>query len=299
MVNLKKMREMPLHIMLIPAVLLVFVYSYGPMAGIIIAFEKFIPARGIFKSKWVGLDNFSYILSMPDIFQVLWNTIFIAIMKILLGLLVPIVFALLLNEVGSHIFKRGVQTAIYLPYFFSWVIMGGIVIDILSPSNGIVNQMLGVLGIKPIFFLGDYKIFPYALAVTDVWKNFGYNTIIYLAALTAIDPTIYEASVVDGANRWKQTLYITLPGIMPIIILTLTLSLGNVLNAGFDQVFNLYSAQVYRTGDIIDTLVYRLGLIDAQYGPATAVGLFKSVVSLAMITISYKIAEKYANYRIF
>lgn len=285
--------------MLVPAVIFVLIYGYGPMIGIIIAFEKFSPAKGILHSKWIGFENFNYILHMPDIYQVLWNTLYIAVMKIVIGLIVPILISLMLNEIQSQLFKRGIQTAIYLPYFFSWVIMGGIVIDILSPSNGIVNQLLNLVGIKSIFFLGDYHLFPYTLVVTDVWKNFGFNTIIFLAALTNINQTLYEAAVVDGANRWKQTLHITLPGIMPIIILMFTLSLGNVLNAGFDQVFNLYSPQVYRSGDIIDTLVYRLGLVDGQFGPATAVGLFKSVVSLILIYTSYKLAEKYANYRIF
>jgi len=186
-----------------------------------------------------------------------------------------------------------------LPHFLSWIILGGILIDILSPSSGIVNQFLGLFGIESIYFLGDNSWFRPVLVLSDVWKEFGFNTIVYLAALTGINPALYEAAIVDGAGRWKQTLNVTLPGMMPIIVLTMTLALGNVLNAGFDQVFNLYSPQVYESGDIIDTFVYRIGLVDAQYGVATAVGLFKSVVSFTFITASYYLAYRFANYRIF
>ncbi|MNC22451.1 putative multiple-sugar transport system permease YteP [compost metagenome] len=229
----------------------------------------------------------------------LWNTLFIAILKIAAGLIIPVIFALLLNEVAGAWFKRTIQTTIYFPYFLSWVILGGILIDILSPSSGIVNQFLGWFGVKPIFFLGNEKWFPYTLVLTDTWKGFGYGTIVYLAALTGIDQSLYEAATVDGANRWKQMLNVTLPGMLPIITLMTVLSLGNVLNAGFEQVFNLYSPMVYSTGDIIDTFVYRLGLVEAQYGVATAVGLFKSVISLILIVISNKLANRYAGYRIF
>jgi len=285
--------------MVIPGLILVLIYHYGPMAGITIAFQKFIPAKGFFDSKWIGLENFRYVMSLPDTWQILWNTVYIAVMKIVAGLIVPITVSLLINEMGKALIKRSVQTLIYLPHFLSWVILGGILIDLLSPSQGIVNQFLGYLGIEPIYFLGLDNWFPYTLVISDVWKEFGFSTIVYLAALTSINPTFYEAAIVDGASRWKQTLYITLPGMMPIIILLTTLSLGNVLNAGFDQVFNLYSPQVYKSGDIIDTFVYRIGLVDAQYGVATAVGLFKSVVSFFMITVSYYLAYRLANYRIF
>jgi putative aldouronate transport system permease protein len=297
--NGKYKQEIPYHLMLLPAVILVFIFNYIPMFGIAMAFQKFLPAKGVFGSKWIGLDNFKFMIEMPDTFQVLWNTVYIAILKIGAGLVVPILFALLLNEVRKTYFKRTIQTLIYLPHFLSWVILGGILIDVLSPSTGIINEFLGVLGIEPIFFLGDTKIFPFTLVITNTWKDFGFNTIVYLAALTGIDQSLYEAAVVDGADRWKQTIHVTLPGIMPIVVLMTTLSLGNVLNAGFDQVFNLYSPIVYKTGDIIDTLVYRIGLVDAQYGLATAVGLFKSVVSFVLITISYKLADKYAGYRVF
>jgi putative aldouronate transport system permease protein len=291
--------QLPLHLMILPGLILVLIYSYGPMVGLVIAFQKFIPAKGLFGSQWIGLDNFRYVLDLPGTMQVLWNTIFIAFMKIVAGLIVPIAVSLLLNELRKEFIKRGIQTMIYLPHFLSWIILGGVLIDILSPSTGIVNQVLQWFGFEPIYFLGDNKWFPYVLVISDVWKEFGFNTIVYLAALTSIDPTLYEAAIVDGANRWKQTIHVTLPGMMPIIILLTTLSLGNVLNAGFDQVFNLYSPQVYESGDIIDTFVYRIGLVDAQFGVATAVGLFKSVVSFIFISLSYFLAYRLANYRIF
>lgn len=269
------------------------------MLGICIAFQKFIPARGFTGSKFVGLDNFRYIFSMPDIFQVLWNTVFIALLKLVTMLVVPVLFALLLNEMTHKRLKRGIQTIVYFPHFLSWVIFAGILIDILSPSNGIINQMIKALGFEPVYFLGDEKLFPYTMILTNIWKEFGFGAVVYLASLTGIDPMLYEASIVDGAGRWKQTLHITLPGIVPMIVLMTVLSLGDVLNAGFDQIFNLYSPQVYSTGDIIDTLVYRLGLRDAQFGPATAVGLLKSVVSFVFISTSYILADKVANYRVF
>lgn len=291
--------QWPLHLMILPALLLIIIYSYGPMLGTVIAFQDFNPALGIFKSKWDGFENFRYVMTLPGTMQVVWNTLIIAVMKIVIGLIVPITVALLLNEFRKELFKRTVQTMIYLPHFLSWIILGGVLIDILSPSYGIVNQFLNWIGINSIYFLGSNEWFRPVLVISDVWKEFGFNTIVYLAALTSINPALYEAAVIDGANRWKQTLYVTLPGMTPIIVLTATLAIGQVLNAGFDQVFNLYSPQVYETGDIIDTFVYRIGIVDAQYGVATAVGLFKSVVSLILLSVSYFLAYRFANYRIF
>jgi len=295
----KFLAQLPLYVMLAPAVVLVLVYAYAPMVGIVMAFQRVMPGRGIFGSPWVGLDNFRFVFEMPTIFQVVWNTLFIAGMKAIAGIIVPVTVALMLNNVTSRSFKRTIQTVIYLPHFLSWIIMAGILVDILSPSEGIINHALGLVGIGPIFFLGDDQVFPWTMIFTDVWKSFGFGTIVYLAALTEIDPTLYEAAVVDGATRGQQTWYITLPGISGTIIMLSTLSLGNILNAGFDQIFNLYSPLVYRTGDIIDTLVYRTGILNNQYGVATAVGLLKSVVSLLLIGIAYKLAAKWADYRIF
>ena len=259
-----------------------------------------MPSKGLFgDQKWVGFDNFRYVFKLPGFSQALKNTIVIAFWKIVLGLLVPIVFALLLNEIRGRRFKKTVQTIVYLPYFLSWVVLGGIFIDMLSPSTGIVNQIIKAFGGKEIFFLGDNRYFKGTLIATDIWKNFGYGAIVYLAAILGIDSSLYEAAKIDGANRWQQTWHVTLPGMKMIIVLMLVLSLGNVLNAGFDQVFNLYNVSVYESGDILDTFVYRLGLLNAQYGPATAVGLFKSFVSTLFISVSYFLAYKFGDYRIF
>jgi putative aldouronate transport system permease protein len=291
--------ELPLHLMLLPGLILVLLFCYGPMAGILIAFQNYIPVKGITGSEWVGLEHFRYVYSLPETMTVFRNTVVIASMKIVGGLFAPLITALLLNEIGKRLFKRSVQTIIYMPHFLSWVIMAGILLDVLSPTTGIVNAFLDWLGITKVFFLGNADWFPYVLVGTDILKEFGFGTIVYLAAITGINPALYEAAVLDGANRWKQTLHITIPGIVPIIVLLLTLGLGNVLNAGFDQVFNLYSPSVYSTGDILDTYVYRIGLGNGQYGVATAVGLFKSVISLVLISVSYLLAYRLANYRIF
>ncbi|MGO4545423.1 ABC transporter permease [Paenibacillus sp. 2TAB23] len=296
----KTRRELPLHLMIVPGLIFIILFSYVPMAGIAIAFQKFIPAKGLFgDQQWIGWDNFSYVLQLPSFTQVLLNTLLISSFKLILGLLVPLVFAILLNEVKNAVLKRTVQTTIYLPYFLSWVVLGGILIDILSPSGGIVNGLLESMGLPKIFFLGDNNWFPFTLVGSDVWKNFGYGTIVYLAAITGIDPGLYEAATIDGANRWRKVWHITLPGMRMVIVLLSVLSLGQLLNAGFDQVFNLYSPQVYESGDILDTFVYRIGLLDAQYGVATAVGFFKSIVSLILISASYFFAYHFAKYRIF
>ena len=293
-------RELPLHLMLVPGIIFTVIFCNIPMAGMVIAFQKFIPAKGVFgDQKWIGFDNFTYLFNMPGAMSALRNTVVIAFFKIVLGLIVPITVAILLNEVRSNKFRKTVQTAIYLRYFLSWVVLGGVMIDILSPSQGILNQVLNFFGIDSIFFLGSNKWFQPTIIMTDVWKGFGFGTVVYLAAITGIDLSLYEAATMDGANRFKKMWHVTLPGIRMIVVLMCVLSLGNVLNAGFDQVLNLYSPQVYETGDIIDTFIYRIGLIDAQFGPATAMGVFKSAVSCLFISVSYYVAYKFFDYRIF
>lgn len=300
MKDFKLTKTFSLHMMLLPAVVLVLIYSYGPMLGIAISFQDFIPAIGLFgEQAWVGWDNFKYVFNMPNFTQVILNTVVIAMCKIVLILVIPVTFSLLINEIKGKTRKKWVQTSIYLPHFLSWVILAGILMDVLSPSTGIVNKFLEFVGIEPIFFLGDNSWFKFTIVVSDIWKEFGFSTIIYLAAITGINPQFYEAAVIDGANRYHMMRYITLPAITYVIVLLGVLSLGNVLNAGFDQIFNLYSPQVYESGDILDTFVYRFGLMQAQFGPATAVGLFKSVVSFIFISISYFLAVRFANYRIF
>ena len=293
-------RQIPFHIMLLPGVIFTFIFSYIPMVGMKMAFEKFIPAKGLFgDQEWIGLENFEYLFAMPGAIQALRNTVVIAFWKIVLGLIVPIVVAIMLNEVRSSKFRRTIQTIIYMPYFLSWIVFSGVLIDILSPSTGVVNQMLNAVGIKSIFFLGSNDYFQPTVIWTDVLKSFGFNYIVYLDAITGIDLSLYEAATMDGASRFQKIRYITLPGIRMIVILMTVLALGNVLNAGFDQIQNLMSPQVYETGDIVDTFIYRIGLIDAQYGTATAMGLLKSVVSFVFISTAYFIADKFFDYQIF
>lgn len=285
------------HLMLIPGLILIFIFSYIPLYGIVIAFQKYNPGLG-FSSPWVGFDNFRHIFNQPAFMRTIYNTLYISIFKLMLGIIVPVTFALLLNEVYSNKLKRIFQTLIYIPNFLSWVIMAGVMMDILS-RNGLVNQFLGVFGVEPVNFLGSPGVFPWTIIISDIWKGFGFGTVVYLAALAGIDPGLYESAMIDGAKRWQQTIYITLPLLMPTVILMLILSLGGVLNAGFDQIFNLYSPIVYQTGDVIDTYVYRLGIQQAQYSVGTAVGLFKSLVSCILVGLSYVLADKVAGYRIF
>lgn len=290
-------RQWQYHILLIPAVVLVFIFSYIPLYGLIIAFQRFNPGTG-FHSPWVGLANFERLFNQPNFVRTIWNTFFIAVMKIIGGIIVPVIFSLLLNEVRKTSAKRTFQTIVYMPNFLSWVIMAGVMIDILS-ADGIVNLTLMKLGIPAVSFLGDNNIFPWTMIISDIWKTFGFGTVIYLATLTSIDPGLYEAAIMDGAKRWKQTVHITMPMLMPMIVLMTILSMGNVLNAGFDQIYNLYSPIVYQSGDIIDTYVYRLGILQAQYSVGTAVGLFKSGISAILILLSYYFADRFAGYRVF
>nr|WP_260405483.1 ABC transporter permease subunit [Paenibacillus sp. 598K] len=285
--------------MVLPALILTIVFAYVPMVGIVIAFQDFKPWLGFSQSNWVGLDHFKYLFNTPENLQVVWNTLIIASMKLVGGLIAPLVFALLLNEVRLSAFKRSVQTLVYLPHFLSWVILGGILLDMLS-MKGLINQALvAMFNIEPVFFLGDGNWFRVVVVLSDIWKEFGFGAIIFLASLAGINPALYEAAEVDGAGRWQQTWAITIPSLIPIMIVVGTLSLGNILNAGFDQIFNLYNGLVYDKGDIIDTFVYRIGLIDGQFGFSAAVGLFKSVVGFVLIVAAYRMAYKFANYRIF
>ncbi len=284
--------------MVLPPTVMMLIYCYGPMFGLVMAFQKFTPVDGFFGSEWVGLDNFRKIFTMPDVPQVIGNTFFIAALKIIFDTLAAIAVAILLNEIISRRFRKTVQTIIYFPYFLSWVILGGVMRDILS-TDGLVNIFLGNLGIGPIGFLTNETIFPWTLVATELWQITGFGTIVFLAAIVGIDPGLYEASKIDGAGRLRQLWHITLPGMSVTIVLMLILSMGSILNAGFDQILNLYSPMVYKTGDVIDTWVYRIGLRQAQYSLATAFGLFRSFVSLVMMTLAYIIAYKKFDYRVF
>jgi putative aldouronate transport system permease protein len=286
------------YIMLLPGFIWLTLFSIVPMFGFVIAFQDYNPGLGMLNSEWVGMDNFTYMFSLGDSKTIFFNTIFIAVMKIIANLIVPLIFALMLNELRIMILKRWIQTIVYLPHFLSWVILSGILLDIFA-YKGPINDMLSAFGAERILFFARADLFPFIIVGSDVWKEFGFNTIIFLAALTGINPSLYEAAAIDGATRLQRLFNVTIPGIITTVILLTVLSLGNVLNAGFDQIFNLYNPLVYSTGDIIDTWVYRTGLLNLQYGLATAAGLLKSVISFILITGSYFLASKYANYRIF
>lgn len=286
------------YIMLLPGYIWLFVFSIVPMFGIVIAFQNFNVGGGILHSPFVGLENFKYMFMLNDSKSIFFNTIFIAVLKIIGNLIVPLTFALMLNEVAVLKFKKWIQTIVYLPHFLSWVILAGIMLNIFG-YTGPVNQLLSVFHISPVLFFAKANLFPGLVVGSDVWKEFGFNAVVFLAALTGINPALYEAASIDGATRLQQLWHVTLPGIKTTVILLTVLSLGNVLNAGFDQIYNLYNPLVYSSGDIIDTWVYRTGLMNMQYGLATAVGLLKSVVSFILIIISYFLASKFADYRIF
>lgn len=286
------------YIMLIPALLWLFFFSIVPMFGIVMAFQDYNPGQGILHSKFVGLENFKYMFQMNDVKQVLCNTVVIAVGKIIGNIIFPLIFALLLNEFCIKRLKRPIQTIVYLPYFLSWVILAKIVLNIFG-YTGPINQLMEAFGRNPINFFGEPSLFQPLVIGTDIWKGFGYNTVVYLAAILGVDQSLYEAAAADGAGRFKSIWHITLPGIRTTVALLAILSLGNVLNAGFDQIYNLYNPLVYSTGDIIDTWVYRAGLENLQYSLATAVGLFKSVISVILIVIGYKLADKFTGYKLF
>jgi putative aldouronate transport system permease protein len=290
--------DYPLYLMLLVPVVLVFIYHYIPMVGILIAFKNYLPGKGFFESKWVGLGNFRVLFNMPGFFQAIRNTLLISVWKIALSVIVPVTFTLLLNEIAKPTVKKGIQTLIYLPHFISWVLLAGIFIKLLGGS-GIVNKALGLIGIGPIIFLGDNSWFRFTIILTDIWKEFGYGTIVYLAAVSAVNPNLYEAATIDGAGYWKQMVHVTLPALIPIIVLMTVLKAGSILNAGFDQIFNLYNTTVYESGDIIDTLVYRIAFGGGKFSLSTAAGLSKSVVAALLVILSHKIAYKVSGYRVF
>jgi putative aldouronate transport system permease protein len=291
-------RTWPLYAMLVPGLVIMAIFHYYPMYGIVVAFQDFNPGLGFAGSPWVGWQNFRDILNNPDFYNILRNSFTIAILKIITMQISAVTLALLLNEVRMMWFKRSLQTIVYLPHFLSWIVLGGILLDMLS-TNGIIGKMFGALGIESPMFLGSNKWFVPMIVFTNLWQGVGWSTIIYLAALTNVDPQLHEAAAIDGAGRWQRVRHVTLPGISSTIVLLACLALGNVLQAGFDQIFMLYNPDVYDTGDILDTYVYRVGLISARYSVASAIGLFKAVMGFIMIVVAYFLADRFAGYRVF
>lgn len=292
-------RLWPLYVMVIPGLIHLAVLSYYPMYGLKIAFQDYRPALGFARSPWVGLRQFQLMLEEPTFWQVLRNTVVIASSKIVSLQLCAVILALLLNEVRNRAFKRTVQSLIYLPYFLSWIVLGGIMLEILS-QGGLVNMMLTKLGLERVIFLGTNATFVPTLIVSHLWQQVGWATILYLAALTGIDPQLLEAAAIDGAGRFQRIRYVILPGLLPTLALVFCLDLGQLLNAaGFDQVLNLYNPAVYATADILDTWIYRVGLLGARFSLATAVGLVRSVIGLILVTISFRLIARFTDYRVY
>lgn len=295
--RLKLRSTYQLHLIVLPALIVLVLFCYIPMFGIVIAFQDFMPTKGFIGSPFIGLERFRYLFTLPNFRNVVVNSLVIAVLKIAFTQLTAVIMALLISELRAEWFRKSAQSIALFPYFLPWVVLGGISIDIFS-VRGAANSIVQLFTSVPIFFLGDpgwYRVF---LVSTDVWKNYGYTMVIVFAALTAIDPALYESAMMDGANRFKQVLHITVPGILPTLMLLLVLALGGILNAGFDQVFVTYNPLVYSSGDIIDTMVYRLGFEQGQYSLATAAGIFKSIVGFILITTSNWMAQKFLGYRV-
>ena len=290
--------EKTFHLMLLPGMIILLLFVFIPLVGSLMAFQNYVPAKGLLGSKWVGLENYKFIFSLPDGRQVFVNTLVIAFAKLVMNIFVPVTFAILLNEITAKVFKRTFQTIVYLPHFLSWVVLATVVTNMFS-LEGPFNAVVTMFGGEPIQFLASNSWFRKVIVGTDVWKEFGYNSVVYLAALTGIDPGLYEAANIDGANRFKQIWHITVPALLPTVVLMTALNLGNILNAGFDQIFNLYNPIVYETADIIDTYVYRIGMVERQYSIGAAVGLLKSVISFALILGANKCAKKATGSGIF
>ncbi|GHU79818.1 putative multiple-sugar transport system permease YteP [Clostridia bacterium] len=283
-----------LHLMALPCLLYFIIFKYLPMYGIIIAFQDYKGfSRSFLANEWVGLKNFARFFQSIYFWRLLRNTLILSCFRLTIGFVSPIILALQINELKSILFKRTVQTITYMPYFLSWVVTAGILMTILSPDNGPVNVLLGKLfGIEPIYFVSDSRFFRGILVASDIWKEVGWGSIIYLAAITGVNPELYEAVTVDGGSRWQKIWYITLPSIKEIVAIMFILAVGRILDQNFDQIFNLYNPVVYEVADVFDTYVYRSGIKAGEFSYATAIGLFKSLVALLMVSVSNVVSKK-------
>lgn len=286
-------------LMLFPVIIYFGVFHYGPMYGIIIAFKDFYPLKGVSGSDWVGLKHFNDLVTGMFFWSVFKNTIIISTYKLIFGFPAPIILAILINEVRHLRFKKFIQTVTYLPHFISWIVLSGIVIEMLSPSRGPFNILLQSLGVKPIFFIGEPRLFRGVLVVSSIWKEVGWGTIIYLAAMAGIDPELYDVAELDGAGRFRRILSITLPSIAPVIIIMLIFASGSIINDDFDQIYNLMNDRVSPVADVISTYTYREGFTKMQYSFATAVGLFKNVIAFTLVIITNFIAKRSSEYSIW
>lgn len=285
-------RDIPVYMLLLPAALLLFVFHYLPIYGIIIAFQDFSPFKGVLGSDWVGFKYFEQFLTDPNFWRVFKNTIVINLMQIIIGFPIPIIFAIFLNELWSNRFKKVVQTVSYLPHFISWVVAASIIVTMLSPSTGLINRVIEALGGEPVYFLAKQEYFRMIIVITAVWKELGMQSVYYIAALASIDTELYEAAKMDGAGKIKQTIHVTLPGLLPIISILLILKIGHMVTIGFEQIFLLYNPLVYDVGDVISTYTYRLGIEQTQYSLTTAIGFSQSVVNFMLVFLANKVSKK-------
>ncbi len=285
-------RDRYLYLMLIPGVVLILLFRYLPMGGLVIAFKEYSFRKGIWGSEWVGFDNFLFIFKNPDFYSIVKNTLGINLLKLLIAFPAPIFFALLINEVRSNKLKKCIQTSVYLPYFVSWVVFGGIVVQFLNPSSGIVNKIIELFGGQPVAFMQKEQYFKAIVVLSDIWKNAGWGTIMYLSALTSIDQEIYEAAKIDGANRIQMVRHISIPGISATIVVLLLLQIGAMMDVGFEQIYVLCKPILYGVGDVISTYVYRVGIGNAQFSITAAIGLFQSLVGLILIVIANTLCKK-------
>lgn len=288
-------RDIFLYMLALPGILFMILFKYVPMWGIIIAFQNYSPYRGVLGSDWVGLEHFIRFFSNPDFMMLFRNTMAINLMNLVFYFPLPIIIALLLNEVMSKPFKKLLQSIVYLPHFLSWVIIVGITIMMLTRTDGSINNLLVYFGFAKIDFLTNPKLFWILLTVQSIWKEAGWGTIIFLAAIAGLDTQLYEAAKMDGAKRLRQIWHITLPGIRSVILILLILRIGNIMDVGFEQVFLMGNGAVSNVGEVFDTYVYRLGIQQGQFSFSTAVGLFKSVVGLVLVVIANKLAKRFGE----
>ena len=289
-----------LYLLIIPVVVYLIIFNYVPMAGIVLGFERFTPKNGVYMSEWVGLKHFVTFFSSVFFIRVLKNTLILSLYSIIFGFPAPIIFALLLNELDNEYYKKVIQVVSYMPNFISTVVISGIIIDFVA-SDGVITDMLVKIGFlkeaKNLLSVPQY--FRTLMVLTDLWQQVGFGSILFLAALTGIDQELYEAAVIDGANRWKQTMHVTIPGIMPTVVIMLIMRIGGLMNANQEKILLLCNPLIYETSDVIGTFVYRKGLLEADYGYSTAVGLFNSAVNVVLLFIANGVSRKYSETSLF
>ncbi|MDF2650800.1 MAG: binding-protein-dependent transport system inner rane component [Paenibacillus sp.] len=294
-INMHRMKLFwPLYLMAIPGLIFLIVFKYIPLVGSLIAFKNYSVFKGFIDSPWIGFKNFETLFHYPDFFRVFSNTLVLGFLRVVIVFPVPVILALMINEIRKSSLKKGIQTALYIPHFLSWVIVSGIVFDVFSLS-GLFNIVLGWFNHDPVLVMQDSAYFRTVYVLSSIWKDAGWGTVVYMAAISAIDPQLYESAMIDGASRFKQIRLITFPLLLPTVLVLLLLEIGNFLDLGFDQVFNLQTPMTYSVGDILDTYVFRTGIQQAQYSFATAVGLFQSVIGFILVYIFNRLSRKVSD----